>query len=452
MFALGDVPDGRYNSMTAANRERSCPEVTTNVPTKSPTKAPIIPDKEIPTSESSTTPVPPTTPTTAAPSFGMTSVPEETGPVGEISTETSSSRLADVCPELVVTPDDMVTENVVVPYSYTFYADSTADASLIATEMEDMLHRSLIESMCPAPSPPIASRMLQETIQYRGFRSGLTDTIDSQGCDATITVPVGQSCYLVSGGVTAVVPRDTDAELVAADVDNFSKKTFSNPTNYEQFGVTGVEYIPIAFDPTATDNPYDTDQYPNVDGAQESDQDTDKSGSNDNKKLSTTGIIIVSVLAGVLAIVILGFVAMRIHKKRSTKTADDSELFQEFPDEEERYGIAGSANPYGIEESSSSGYNQSIAPLSKWGSKSSPPPPPDETPPAMILNEADDISLFSSDKSRSRFAPSSMVVPPDSPGSRGSKGSNNSKKSVEFIKAGHSFGATSNVPEDTVDL
>ena len=465
--------------MTAADRERSCPAIT-DAPTQSPTKAvtpspnsqAIVDSTKAPTAAGD---VVDAATTTTKPTWQGTSVPDETIPESEFT-----SRLADLCPaSVVVTPDDLVTVNVIVPYKYTFIANSTVDAQLIVTEMENTLHRDLMSGMCPVVDDSSSTttadvgsgtRMLQDTIEYKGFRSNPTDIISSLGCAAEVTVPEGSSCYLVSGGVTAVVPKDTSASIedVTEDVDTFANKVLSNPTNYEGFGVTEVGYVTSDSSSEATDgtnedgsttNDGSTGQDPSVAAGTTGGNEDLIAGDPKKSGLSTTGIIIIACVCGVLAIAILAVAARQLRKKRGrTKRADSQELFQEFPDEEERYGIQSST--YGISASSSSGYHESIAPLSNWGRKSnrsSPPPPPPGRPsssasPAVILNEADDISLFSSDKSKSRFAPSSSAVAMEER-SMGSKGSNSSKKSVEFIRAGHSFSsARSNQPEDTVDL
>lgn len=480
--------------MTAADRERSCPAIT-DAPTQSPTKAvtpspsansqEIVDSTKAPTATGDVVDAAATT--TTKPTWQGTSVPDEKIPESEFT-----SRLADLCPaSVVVTPDDLVTVNVIVPYKYTFIANSTVDAQLIVTEMENTLHRDLMSGMCPMvddsstttttvgdnvtseTSRGVTRMLQQDAIDYKGFRSNPTDIISSAECGAEVTVPEGSSCYLVSGGVTAVVPSDSSASIedVTKDVDTFANKVLSNPTNYEGFGVTEVGYVTSDSSSEATDGTTTEDGSTTDDGSTGQDLSVAAGTTDGNQDpiagdpkksgLSTTGIIIIACVCGVLAIAILAVAARQLRKKRGrTKRADSQELFQEFPDEEERYGIQSST--YGISASSSSGYHESIAPLSNWGRKSntsSPPPPPPGRPssaasPAVILNEADDISLFSSDKSKSRFAPSSRM--PDSPGSkgsRGSKGSNSSKKSVEFVRAGQSFSTTrSNQPEDTVDL
>lgn len=180
---------------------------------------------------------------------------------------------------------------------------------------------------------------------------------------------------------------------------------------------------------------------------------------NYSRSLSTSGIVLVAAFAGVFLLLITALVVVRARKRPRIKRTDSQELFHEFPEEESHVQEA----LYGVTATSTSGFSQRFSPYLSSSRKSDSPPVPQPAPDqpyanthhALILNEEDDISLFSSDKSKSRFAPSSLRAP-DSPGSRGStgsKGSNSSRKSVEFVRVGQSFGTTrSTLPEDTVDL
>lgn len=197
-----------------------------------------------------------------------------------------------------------------------------------------------------------------------------------------------------------------------------------------------------------------------ISAARGEDQDASNGDVNANysKSLSTSGIVLITAFAGVLLLLIVTLVVVRARKRPRIKRTDSQELFHEFPEEESHVQEA----IYGVTATSSSGFSQRFSPyLSSSRTSDSPAPlttpaqPYSNTHHALILNEEDDISLFSSDKSKSRFAPSSLRAP-DSPGSRGSngsKGSNSSRKSVEFVRVGQSFGTTrSTQPEDTVDL
>lgn len=190
-------------------------------------------------------------------------------------------------------------------------------------------------------------------------------------------------------------------------------------------------------------------------GGEEDASNTDVNA-NYSKSLSTSGIILVAAFAGVFLLLLVALVVVRARKRPRIKRTDSQELFHEFPEEESHVHEA--SENYGITATSSSGFSQ------RFSSRKSPSPAPQPAPAqqlydnnhhALILNEEDDISLFSSDKSKARFAPGSLRAP-DSPGSRGSNRSSrssSSKKSVEFIRVGQSFGTTrSSQPEDTVDL
>jgi len=340
-------------------------------------------------------------------------------------------------------------KDVIVPYEYTMITDSSVDISTLVTEMEKILHSSLMKEMCPSTRRKNKARRMSQTVPYQGFNSNPEDEVSNEGCGDGVSVSEGQECYLVTGGVTAVVESDAMVGVVKADVGSKVESILSDPANYEGLGVQQIAYGSPSDGSTSDDNPN-----PVIGGAKEGDQDSnpeDGDGNNSNDGLSTTGIIIIGVLAGVLGIVILALVAMNVHKKKRMKRTNSRELFQEFPDEEEHV--------YGP----SSGYQQSFAPLSSGVA----PPPPAMPPsrassrgpwgsskasPAVILNEQDDISLFSNDKSK-RFASGAMMAPDSPGGSRGSKGSSSSKKSVEFVRAGQSFSSRqSNQPEDTVDL
>jgi len=283
--------------------------------------------------------------------------------------------------------------------------------------------------------------------------------------------------------VTALVTNDVDEGAVLADIESYADTVFSNPATYKDLGVQQVAYGRFTFGARAGDNgdgqdgTYDDDGdgvlsvINDAKGGNEASIETLSEGTS-NQGLSTTGIIIVAVVGFTLLLVVIGLAAMHLRKKARCRKRASRELFQEFPGEEEYDGISAA---------SVGGYSQSFAPLSS-GVAPPPPPPREASPasfstrsaagltgahqPAVILNEQDDISLFSSDRSKSRFAPSSSRSMFNTPGgetrgssgltrgsSMDSRGSRSSKKSVEFVKAGQSFGSCqSNVPEDTVDL
>jgi hypothetical protein len=89
---------------------------------------------------------------------------------------------------------------------------------------------------------------------------------------------------------------------------------------------------------------------------------------------------------------------------------------------------------------------------SKGKNRRSPPPPPlPYSKAAVILNDVDGMSLPS--QFRAPMRGGRTRTDSDSTGSLGSKGSKGSNKSVEFVRAGHTFSSgPASTPEDTVDL
>ena len=504
VYALGEVDDGKYNSMTAADRNRTCPVFTespTTGPTAGPTASPVVPVVDVVETTTVATEAAATNATedagsssdivdivqtdeptkrpTSSPSFGLTST------IDTPSEEPPTARHADTCPGTIVTATS-TSKDVAVTYEYTVITEAGKDVKDVITEVEKVLHQALMADMCSAPgnsgnAPGDAAspekrktRSLQEAT-YKGFNSNPTDTASDEGCSSSVTLAEGQQCYVIQGGATAVVGGNDDDDAVKGEVGSFVNGVFSDPMMKELDGVQAV-YVASDGGSTDTDGTVEddngsitdsTDGTDETDGTEDGDRNIDGVQDGDNppaedsepsKALSTTGIIIIAVLASTFVLVALFLVAMRARKKRRTvKRADSKELFHEFPDEAER-------GDYGVNASSSAGYHESFAPLGR----ETPPPPPgrpsssmsyrssEGVEQAVILNE-DDMSLFSKN---SRFASSAMIASQQgmprssgSVGSRGSRGSNSSKKSVEFVKAGQSFSSrASNQPEDTVDL
>lgn len=487
IYALGDVADGKFGELNAEDRGRSCPRPVVDVvetvgPSKGPTSAPVAvaggdgdvdvdatPEEDVvdgtPADEDTSTDEDegsssnvvnatitssPTKNPTSSPTFGMTSTQDDP----EVD---MTARLSGNCPTAVVTVDSS-TKNVMVPYEYSVITESGSDTNVIVQEMENVLHRSLMSDKCASER----RRRLEDTIAYQGFNSNPSDQVsNTKGCDDAVTLEDGQECHLVSGGVTAVVASDADDEAVMMDVGSFVESVLEDPASYEGLGVSQVAVTDGSDDGSTTEDNINEDgaaedgtaedgltedganQDLTIGGAKGGNQDpiNDDSSTSAPSGLSTTGIIIIAALAGTLALALAAFVAMRVRYKRRLSRSDSEVLFNEFPDEEQR--------AYG-------GYDQSFAPLGTKTTKlTSPPPPPSPPPrtrsssrssagPVVILNEVDDISLFSNDKALGTTG---------SVGSWGSKGSRGSKKSVEFVRAGQSFSSRqSNQPEDTVDL
>jgi hypothetical protein len=252
-------------------------------------------------------------------------------------------------------------------------------------------------------------------------------------------------------------PTEQSTAVTGSEGD-YGDGNSSNATNGTAAGTTDNTASGDNSDSDNSTTGGDQDQTVSAARGGEEDASNGEVNANYSKSLSTSGIVLVAAFGGVLLLLIMALVVVRARKKPRIKRTDSQELFHEFPEEESHIQEA----MYGVTATSSSGFSQRFSPyLSSSSSRNksdSPDPQPAPNQPysnthhALILNEEDDISLFSSDKSKSRFAPSSLRAP-DSPGSRGSNGSNSSKKSVEFIRVGQSFGTTrSTQPEDTVDL
>lgn len=353
-------------------------------------------------------------------------------------------------------------------------------------------------------------RKLQDdaTVAYQGFNSNPSDQLSAKGCAKPITITDGQECHLVSGGVTAVVLSDVDDGATTLDVWSFVSSVLVDPAVYEALGVSSVVMTDVTEDATAGEDAVTVDSseggVTNVvaedgtayDGTAEdsteeeitegAEEDSDvedtteedataenptqdlsvdgaKVGSANSAEdpaaskpsgLTTTGTIVIVVIAVTVLALLVAFIAVRIRKRNQLSTADANVMFSEFSDDPER--------PYS--STNSPGYNESFAPLGTKMNNARPPPPAvpppgsrsssrgsrgsrSSQPAAVILNEQDDVSLFSKESMLGKFKKTGSV------GSAGSKGSNSSKKSVEFVRAGQSFDTRkSNQPEDTVDL
>jgi hypothetical protein len=354
------------------------------------------------------------------------------------SQETGSSytgRLADVCTD---SGQVTATKDVVVNYDYAFIIDKGADISAMVKEMENAVHTSLVSNKCPIAGIGW-TRLLQasSTPSYKGFNSEPADQVTGEECGEAST----EECHIVSGGVTAVVGTDVDVTAVMVDMDSYLESIISDPAIYQPLGIQQVLYKPPKNTETLTVKATDAN-----------------SNTKEPKPFSTMSIIIISACGCVLVVALLTLLAKRArrHRRINHTGANSLELFQEFPEEADRVAFS----RYGIHANTD---DQNLAPKSTKG-KTRPPPGPSAPsvlkrssyqPSAVILNDADDISLFSGEQSgRYRFSGPILVgqrVRTGSTGSVGSRSSTSSKKSVEFVKAGQSFNSSSQ-PEDTVDL
>lgn len=466
VYFLGDTGGEMFNEMNSTDRERTCPVITESAessPYENPIHSVVVIEKPIdvdPTlSEKGEEEV------TTSKETGSTNVdeviPDQTTDTGGTDTQDNyqaagyTGRLADLCPE---SGDDTATRDVVIPYNYAFITNTGADVSAMIKEMENALHNSLVSNKCPAVGERM--RLLQSSSQsafskvsYKGFNSNPADQASGEKC-GTATEVEGKECHLVSGGVTAVVRTDVDVAQVTFDIESYLESIFSDRALFQSWGMQQVLYEPPK-------NISNTVQQPSIEAADGKSQDR-TSNTNEPKSLSTHGIIIIAVFGCALVAILLALLAKRVRKERRIHhaQANSLELFQEFPDEADRVTFS----RYGI-HATSDRYDENLAPKSiKGRSRTSPAPsslqPQKKSsygPAAVILNDADDISLFSGERSsKYRFAGPILVgqrVRTDSTGSAGSRSSKSSKKSVEFLKAGQSFNSVPTItPEDTVDL
>ncbi|KAL3799319.1 hypothetical protein ACHAW5_001256 [Stephanodiscus triporus] len=474
VYAHGDIGDSKYNEMNSGGRRRRCVEPTVSQPS-SPTMAPtsatinsvveVEPTEMNPPADNSAVTDETEEEVTTSNESGTTDVddspPNQSPVTGGTSTQDDyqaagyTGRLADLCPESGAA---LVTMNVVVPYEYTFITASGAETSTIVTEIENALHSSLIADMCPAVGEKM--RLLQATATYMGFNSNPAD--QAEGCGEEVTVDEGEECHLVSGGVTAVIEAGADIAAVMNDMESYIESILSDPAFFESSGAQQVSYKAPKIDYSATDEDLPIEDNLAIDAAEDENQNPAAVDSNatESKSLSTAGVTILVVVACALVVALLALIVHRVRRESGKKRtrANSLELFHEFPDEEDHVTFS----KYGVHASSSAGFDENLAPVSSKGRsrRSPPPPPPPSTLPsktsaaysqaAVILNDADDISLFSDDRDKPRFGGGRTRT--DSTGSLGSRGSKGSNKSVEFIRAGQTFSSGPNVPEDTVDL
>lgn len=413
IYYLGTEDEaGKYSAITADQRMRSCP----GGPTTSPIAAPDVTDPITNATDAVPTPSPIVTGETS----NSTTIGNETGVTeGTESATEDAPRLADTCP---AADTSVAKKEIAVDYKYAMITNSSADSSRAMLGLENVVHTELMANKCSGDITDAKRKLrrLQESITYLGFNSNPVDKVSAESCSDDFYA-ADEFCVIVQGGVSVLVPESADESSVQSDIASFVEGVVSDTQHHDAIGVKKAALL-------TSDS--STDGGLNFSGAEE------EKDINGGDGLSTTAIAIIAVVAAaVMMTLVLLFVARR-HKK--TKRADGSEVFHEFPDEEP---VAELGPEYGMERNND---GRSVAESTLF-------PPDDEEStvrpaPAMILNDHDEVSLISND--RSKFAPSA----PESPGSNASKGSNNSRGSVEFVKAGQSFTSRSHQPEDTVDL
>jgi hypothetical protein len=435
VYTLGDVGDtDKYNEINSKDRKRTCPAVVTDLTPSTPINitdsTPSKPINSVVVVEKPTEPTAVGDPTLSEQAEEEVTTSQETG-------SSYTGRLADVCTD---SGEVTATKDVVIKYDYAFIIDKGADISAMVKEMENAVHTSLVSNKCPIAGIGW-TRLLQasSTPSYKGFNSEPADQVTGEKCGEAST----EECHIVSGGVTAVVGADVDVTAIMVDMDSYLESIISDPAIYQPLGIQQVLYKPPMNTETLTVKATDAN-----------------SNTKEPKPFSTMSIIIISACGCVLVVALLALLAKRArrHRRINHTGANSLELFQEFPEEADRVAFS----RYGIHANSEQ-YDQNLAPKTTKG-KTRPPPGPSAPsvlkrssyrPSAVILNDADDISLFSGEQSgKYRFSGPILVgqrVRTGSTGSVGSRSSTSSKKSVEFVKAGQSFNSSSQ-PEDTVDL
>ena len=465
IYAQGVQADGKYGEVTADDRPRSCSvpgaeaiagddtatdagndtepnsdgitdagDTTTNVDTTTPDAgdtdaAAGSPDNTTDTDVATGSPDN-TTDTDATPGDVAP------GTDAAVSDETAAS-LSGYC-DAAGANSTGVSKEVVLNYKYTVITGNGDSANGVVSSLEEEIYDVMMIDKC-AVGNTTARRKLRrlqrlqevETVSFIGFKSAPEDVVTSESCPSGTTVPEGDVCSVVQGGVTAVVSNDANEAKVKQSMSTLVQQVLSNDAIAKDVGAVDIYYI------SSDEQEGTEDQSPAI----EEDLSVAKAqGSNnavDDAPLSTTQIIIIAaVCGGVLLVALLGIVLVR--RKRS-KRADEKALFNEFPNEE------------GYGDIQNLAFRKSDDPLDNapthsqsWGSSEG-----IETAKyawsdaALILNEQDEISIISND--RSKYAPSALFPP-------SSGNSVSSKKNVEFIKAGRSFASRSSQPEDTVDL
>ena len=457
--------------------------VTTNSPTAVPVPsgATISPTVSWPGLNGTTASSPPTildTSMTKSPSKGnfldesptfSPSSPPILATVPTITPELYQSpapRLVGVCPSAdsfaSSSVESIEQKDVVVDYKYALVTDSSLDLGTIIKEIEGIFHMALMAKKCDSLNDPNKSRELRaikesisfSNVTYLGFNSDPIDEVSNENCpdDVTLTSENNEDvCRLVQGGVTASVRKNAEDDNVQNELKLFVQKLLSDATNFDWLGVTKV--VASLDESKLTGSGGDPDI--SISAAQ---VDKDQGAGNDGVSSTSIIVIIVAAVVGAVLIVLALLLVSRLGKRKRRKTRT-KEVFHEFPDEDiltetalsnelgrncsnsrgVRYGSVGDRSP-----ASSSLFAADDD--EEYTNVSTSQKRTYSTPPAVVLNDQDDISIISNEKSK--IVSSTRLHPtPDSPVSEISNSG-----SVEFVRAGQSFSTRSYQPEDTVDL
>lgn len=436
IYALGNQNDGKYSELTAETRPRSC-SVEEDPDTAAGDDTAATASDADASMDADTT--------TDADTINDSVTEDTTNSATEETPTTSNglSNLVGYCNESTNSAGD--SKEVVLSYKYAVITNDIVNAEGVATRMEEEIYDVMMIDKCAIGT---SGRKLQasEDVSFIGFKSLPADVVSSDSCPDSTDVPEGKVCSVVEGGITAIVPTDANEADVRQSMSKLLQQVLSNEAIATDVGATGIAYIPSDTIPQEVEE----------DALAETGVSTGKDdltstapgyGSASTKAegsvagMSTTQIIIIAaVCGGILVVGILGMVLMR---RKRRKRADERALFNEFPDEE---GYGGVNLALGKSDDPLDAPTQTHSWVSSEGVEAAQFPWQQS---ALILNEQDEISIISNDKSK--FSPSRMLSP--NSGSSVSSRSSSGKKNVEFIKAGRSFASNrSNQPDDTVDL
>jgi surface protein len=191
-------------------------------------------------------------PTSTAPT--STATEEEGAPAASSG---DSSTLLGYCNESSPSTGTGDSKDIIVNYKYTMITDDSANAAIsVASRMEEQIHDAVMIEKCTMDTPERKLQVPEEVssndVSYTGFKSSPADVISSDSCPNSTNVPEGKVCSVVEGGITAVVPTDTNDAIVRQSMSNFLQQVLSNNTIANDVGTTDITYVPSDDTVTAT--------------------------------------------------------------------------------------------------------------------------------------------------------------------------------------------------------
>ncbi len=315
-------------------------------------------------------------------------------------------------------------EDVLVYYEYELVTDSGVDVLRVIMDIENVIHGNLVAQKCSRNRDGQARTLLNssQSASYVGFNSDPVDTTSDANCNSSDSLANNEVCTLVIGGLTATIDGGNNFE-VKDEVNTFIGDILSDFTNVDE---TGAKQITFVKSDTSGDTENGNDINTEFSEAQKGEENAIESGAGLSSGV-IAGIAIGTVFA--VSIFVLSLTTLRKRRKRREKFDGVRELFEDEMLEEEptvelsQGGKAGNQSKQFFYQRDEE-YPQ---------------------PPVAILNDQDEVSLVSNAASKLIIQPSpqesSVLV-------------NEVGGSVEFVRAGQSFGSRSRSyqPEDTVDL